>query len=93
MSWKKQFIDALHPSRAIEIEDERAYPRHSGDYRHAAVLVPITDRPDPGVILTRHCKRNIGTTGRRCRRAAAGRQGRNHRQHQRHAEVMDHVSP
>ena len=53
MSWKKQFIDALHPSRAIEIEDERAYPRHSGDYRHAAVLVPITDRPDPGVILTR----------------------------------------
>jgi len=53
MSWKKQFIDALHPSRAIEIEDERAYPRHSGDYRHAAVLVPITDRPEPGVILTR----------------------------------------
>ncbi|HEX4874596.1 MAG: CoA pyrophosphatase [Sphingorhabdus sp.] len=53
MSWKKQFADALHPSRAIEVEDERAYPRHSGDYRHAAVLVPITDRTEPGVILTR----------------------------------------
>ncbi|MEQ1550434.1 CoA pyrophosphatase [Sphingorhabdus sp.] len=53
MSWKKQFAEALHPSRAIAIEDERAYPRHSGDYRHAAVLVPITDRTEPGVILTR----------------------------------------
>lgn len=53
MSWKKQFAEALHPSRAIAIEDERAYPRHEGDYRHAAVLVPITDRAEPGVILTR----------------------------------------
>ena len=53
MSWKKQFAEALHPSRAIAIEDERAYPRHGGDYRHAAVLVPITDRAEPGVILTR----------------------------------------
>jgi 8-oxo-dGTP pyrophosphatase MutT (NUDIX family) len=53
MSWKKQFAEALHPSRAIAIEDERAYPRQTGDYRHAAVLVPITDRSEPGVILTR----------------------------------------
>jgi 8-oxo-dGTP pyrophosphatase MutT (NUDIX family) len=53
MSWKKQFAEALYPSRSIAIEDERAYPRHIGDYRHAAVLVPITDRSDPGVILTR----------------------------------------
>lgn len=53
MSWKQQFADALHPSRAIAVEDERAFPRHAGDYRHAAVLVPITDRVDPGVILTR----------------------------------------
>ncbi|MCC6479545.1 CoA pyrophosphatase [Sphingorhabdus sp.] len=53
MNWKQQFADALHPSRAIAVEDERAFPRHAGDYRHAAVLVPITDRVDPGVILTR----------------------------------------
>jgi 8-oxo-dGTP pyrophosphatase MutT (NUDIX family) len=53
MNWKQQFADALHPSRAIAVEDERAFPRHAVDYRHAAVLVPITDRVDPGVILTR----------------------------------------
>lgn len=53
MSWKMQFSDALQPSRSIAIEDERAYPRHTGDYRQAAVLVPITDRSEPGVILTR----------------------------------------
>lgn len=53
MSWKKQFSEALHPSRVVAIEDERAYPRHTVDYRQAAVLVPITDRSEPGVILTR----------------------------------------
>ncbi len=53
MSWKRQFSDALHPARAIEVEDERTFPRHQGAYRPAAVLVPITDRSEPGVILTR----------------------------------------
>jgi 8-oxo-dGTP pyrophosphatase MutT (NUDIX family) len=53
MTWKAEFRAALDPEKAIEIEDERALPRHGGDYRPAAVLVPITDRPDPGVILTR----------------------------------------
>ena len=52
MTWKAQFREALHPSRAIEVEDEREFPRHRGDYRAAAVLVPITDRREPGVILT-----------------------------------------
>jgi 8-oxo-dGTP pyrophosphatase MutT (NUDIX family) len=52
MTWKAQFREALHPSRAIEVEDEREFPRHRGDYRAAAVLVPITDRSEPGVILT-----------------------------------------
>lgn len=53
MNWKAAYREALHPSRAIEVEDERAFPRHDGTYRAAAVLVPITDRPEPGVILTR----------------------------------------
>ena len=52
MTWKAQFREALHPSRAIEVEDEREFPRHRGDYRAAAVLVPITDRSEPGVIPT-----------------------------------------
>jgi 8-oxo-dGTP pyrophosphatase MutT (NUDIX family) len=53
MSWKAEFRAALDPARSIDIEDERAFPRHDGDYRPAAVLVPITDREEPGVILTR----------------------------------------
>lgn len=53
MNWKTAYREALHPSRAIEVEDERAFPRQVGAYRAAAVLVPITDRSEPGVILTR----------------------------------------
>jgi 8-oxo-dGTP pyrophosphatase MutT (NUDIX family) len=53
MNWKTQFRAALDPALSIEVEDERALPRHDGDYRAAAVLVPITDRNEPGVILTR----------------------------------------
>jgi 8-oxo-dGTP pyrophosphatase MutT (NUDIX family) len=53
MNWKAQFEEALHPSRAIEVEDDLELRRQNGEYRAAAVLVPITDRPDPGVILTR----------------------------------------
>ncbi len=53
MNWKAQYRDALHPSRTIEVEDERAFGRPDGQYRAAAVLVSITDRAEPGVILTR----------------------------------------
>ncbi len=53
MNWKSQFQAALDPSRTVAIEDERGLSRFDGDYRAAAVLVPITDRPEPGVILTR----------------------------------------
>ena len=51
MSWQAEIIAALDPARNIEIEDER-YLEIERDYREAAVLIPITDRPDPGVILT-----------------------------------------
>jgi 8-oxo-dGTP pyrophosphatase MutT (NUDIX family) len=52
MSWRAQIVAALHPARAIDIEDERYLESPARDYRAAAVLIPITDRPDPGVILT-----------------------------------------
>ena len=51
MSWRAEIIAALDPTRSIEIEDE-LYLEIERDYREAAVLIPITDRPDPGVILT-----------------------------------------
>jgi 8-oxo-dGTP pyrophosphatase MutT (NUDIX family) len=43
---------ALDPSNIIEIEDERDHPQHGDTHRPAAVLIPITDRAEPGVILT-----------------------------------------
>jgi 8-oxo-dGTP pyrophosphatase MutT (NUDIX family) len=52
MSWRAQIVAALDPARAIDIEDERFLESPARDYRAAAVLIPITDRPDPGVILT-----------------------------------------
>ena len=51
MSWRDEIIAALDPARNVEIEDER-YLEIERDYREAAVLIPITDRPEPGVILT-----------------------------------------
>lgn len=50
MNWIDRIESALDPARSIPIEDER----YLGDegHRAAAVLVPITDRPEPGVILT-----------------------------------------
>ena len=51
MSWRAEIIAALDPAHSIEIEDER-YLEIERDYREAAVLIPITDRADPGVILT-----------------------------------------
>lgn len=53
MSWIERITAALDSAREIDIEDERAFPSRSGDkHRPAAVLIPITDRPEPGVILT-----------------------------------------
>ena len=51
MIWHAEIAAALDPARTIEIEDER-YLEIEREYREAAVLIPITDRPDPGVILT-----------------------------------------
>lgn len=51
MSWRAEIAAALDPARSIDIEDER-YLEIERDYREAAVLIPITDRADPGVILT-----------------------------------------
>ncbi|MGL5839845.1 MAG: CoA pyrophosphatase [Sphingorhabdus sp.] len=53
MSWKDSYREALHPSRTIKVEDERHFAGDGSAYREAAVLVPITDRAEPGVILTR----------------------------------------
>ncbi len=51
MRWRERIVAALDPSRAFETEDEKYLGTRS--YRAAAVLIPITDRPDPGVILTK----------------------------------------
>lgn len=51
MSWRAEIIAALDPARAVSTEDER-HLQPGRDYRDAAVLIPITDRPEPGVILT-----------------------------------------
>ncbi len=50
MNWIERIEAALDPARSITVEDER----YLGDegHRAAAVLIPITDRPEPGVILT-----------------------------------------
>jgi len=50
MSWIAEIEAALNPERAIAIEDERHF--HADSHREAAVLIPITDRAEPGVILT-----------------------------------------
>jgi 8-oxo-dGTP pyrophosphatase MutT (NUDIX family) len=44
--------NALDPSITIEVEDERGLHDNHGSHRGAAVLIAITDRPEPGVILT-----------------------------------------
>lgn len=50
MSWRDALIAALDPARIIQSEDEQYLGTRS--YRAAAVLIPITDRTEPGVILT-----------------------------------------
>lgn len=45
---------ALDPAApgAVAVEDERDFGTPAGGHRAAAVLIPITDRAEPGVILT-----------------------------------------
>lgn len=50
MRWRERIVAALDPARAIEIEDEKYLG--TSEFRAAAVLIPITDRDRPGVILT-----------------------------------------
>ena len=45
-----QMAAALDPARLVEIEDERHFV--NDNHREAAVLIAITDRVEPGVILT-----------------------------------------
>ena len=45
-----QMAAALDPARLVEIEDERHFV--NDNHREAAVLIAITDRAEPGVILT-----------------------------------------
>lgn len=52
MNWRAKITAALDPARAIEIEDEKYLHGENGSHRAAAVLIAITDRPEPGVILT-----------------------------------------
>jgi 8-oxo-dGTP pyrophosphatase MutT (NUDIX family) len=51
MSWRDEIVAALHPSRAVDVEDEKYLGGQN--HRAAAVLIPITDRAEPGVILTK----------------------------------------
>lgn len=51
MSWRHRIHQALDPALDIDIEDER-YLGDTVQHRAAAVLIPITDRAEPGVILT-----------------------------------------
>lgn len=50
MSWIERIRAGLDPAKSITVEDER-YLGEQG-HRAAAVLIPITDRSEPGVILT-----------------------------------------
>ena len=46
----RQLAAAIDPTRPFTVQDERAFG--TDGHRAAAVLIPITDRPEPGVILT-----------------------------------------
>jgi 8-oxo-dGTP pyrophosphatase MutT (NUDIX family) len=52
VNWRERIITALASPRSIAVEDERYLEAISNEYRPAAVLIAITDRPEPGVILT-----------------------------------------
>jgi 8-oxo-dGTP pyrophosphatase MutT (NUDIX family) len=52
MNWRDRIIAGLHPTRSIDATDERHFADTLDDHRPAAVLIAITDRAEPGVILT-----------------------------------------
>jgi 8-oxo-dGTP pyrophosphatase MutT (NUDIX family) len=52
MNWRERIVAALDPAHSIAVEDERHLQSMQSSYRPAAVLIPITDRDRPGVILT-----------------------------------------
>lgn len=52
MNWIEKIETALNPERQVAVSDERDFAPMGGSHRPAAVLIPITDRPEPGVILT-----------------------------------------
>lgn len=52
MNWRDRIVDALAPGRAFELTDERHFAPSGFEFRPAAVLVALTDRTEPGVILT-----------------------------------------
>jgi 8-oxo-dGTP pyrophosphatase MutT (NUDIX family) len=52
MNWIAQIAAALDPARQIMVEDERHIASGDTAHRAAAVLIAITDRSEPGVILT-----------------------------------------
>ena len=52
MSWRQNIVDALAPDRQVDVHDERRFAAEGFVYRPAAVLIALTDRNEPGVILT-----------------------------------------
>lgn len=52
MNWVEKIEAALSPAREVATADERDFAPMGGSHRPAAVLIPITDRAEPGVILT-----------------------------------------
>lgn len=51
MTWIAKIATALDRNLLIDVEDERHFGNDS--HREAAVLIAITDRSEPGVILTK----------------------------------------
>lgn len=52
MTLLERLTASLHPAHQIDVEDERDFLGSTENHREAAVLVPITARAQPGVILT-----------------------------------------
>jgi 8-oxo-dGTP pyrophosphatase MutT (NUDIX family) len=52
MNWRDRIIASLGLERSIEATDERKFADTLDNHRPAAVLIAITDREEPGVILT-----------------------------------------
>jgi 8-oxo-dGTP pyrophosphatase MutT (NUDIX family) len=52
MNWRDRIIASLDPAQSEEATDERHFAQTLDNHRPAAVLIAITDRAEPGVILT-----------------------------------------